>query len=344
MADKTYKNAFDDGYTTYHDDGTTSHTYKNVFDDGTTTYNSDGSTSHTYKNVFDDGMTTYNSDGSTSHTYKNVFDDGYTTYNSDGSTSHTYQNVFDDGYTTYTSGGYQGSPAGAYGGGTDTYGGPYFGGGATPYRHNLGVFEYILIIAGIAAMGAALQWRCGSIPYLPFGTFIACVIANIVHIKGGDLDKQEIWNGFLSIIALTLSIHMCHFLGNEPVEILPRIGYWVMPVAFAALWLFVLHVLDDPDGMGLVMWMLALLFVSWYTVSFVGIPAYWNTYCVVNDVVFILLYVMTAIYALLALISKDTKILTVLFPVACYLIFSLEKMITGFQGIGIIKDYIMGLF
>ena len=34
MADKTYKNLFDDGYTTYHDDGTKSTTYKNLFDDG----------------------------------------------------------------------------------------------------------------------------------------------------------------------------------------------------------------------------------------------------------------------------------------------------------------------
>lgn len=340
MADKTYKNAFDDGYTTYHDDGTTSHTYKNVFDDGTTTYNSDGSTSHTYKNVFDDGMTTYNSDGSTSHTYKNVLDDGYTTYNSDGSTSHTYQNVLDNGYTTYTSGGYQGSPAG----GTDTYGGPYYGGGATPYRHNLGLFDYVLIIAGIAAMGAALQWRCGSIPYLQFGTFIACVIANIVHIKGGDTEKQETWNGFLSLIALTMNIHMCHFLGNEPAEILPRIGYWVMPVAFAAIWLFVLHILDEPDSLGLVMGMFALLFISWYTVSFASVPAYWSTYCVINDGVFILMYAMALLYALASLGGKNTKILVVLFPVVCYLIFSLQKMITGFQGILIMKDYITGLF
>ena len=98
---KTYKNLFDDGYTTYHEDGSKSKTYKNLFDDGTTTYHEDGSKSKTYKNLFDDGTTTYHSDGSKSKTYKNLFDDGYTTYHEDGSKSKTYKNLFDDGTTTY---------------------------------------------------------------------------------------------------------------------------------------------------------------------------------------------------------------------------------------------------
>ncbi len=59
MADKTYKNILDDGYTTYHDDGTKSRTYKNVLDDGVTTYHEDGSKTVTYKNVLDDGYTSY---------------------------------------------------------------------------------------------------------------------------------------------------------------------------------------------------------------------------------------------------------------------------------------------
>ena len=125
MADKTYKNLFDDGYTTYHDDGTTSKTYKHLFDDGYTTYHNDGSKSDTYQHLFDDGYKTYHSDGSTSDTYHHLFDDGYVTYNSDGSRSDTYGNILDDGYTTYHSGG--GSAHGGYGGA----GIPY-GGGGTP--------------------------------------------------------------------------------------------------------------------------------------------------------------------------------------------------------------------
>lgn len=59
MADKTRKNIFDDGYTTYHEDGTKSVSYKNFLDDGVTTYHEDGSKTVTYKNVLDDGYTSY---------------------------------------------------------------------------------------------------------------------------------------------------------------------------------------------------------------------------------------------------------------------------------------------
>ena len=59
-------------------------------------------------------------------------------------------------------------------------------------------------------------------------------------------------------------------------------------------------------------------------------PAYWSTYCVINDAVFILMYGTALFYALGSLASKNTKILAVLFPVSCYSIFSLQKMMTGF--------------
>ncbi len=141
MADKTYKDLFGDGYTTYHEDGSKSHTYKNLFDDGTTTYHDNGSKSHTYNNLFDDGATTYHDDGSKSYTYKNIFSDGSTTYHDDGSKSYTYNNLFDGGTTTYHSPGYGSSggysSSGGYGGGGysgggygGTYGG-YHGGGST---------------------------------------------------------------------------------------------------------------------------------------------------------------------------------------------------------------------
>ena len=70
MADKTYKNLFDDGYTTYHDDGTKSVTYKNLFDDGYTTYHESGGKSQTYRNLFDGGFTTYNSGSSGANGYQ----------------------------------------------------------------------------------------------------------------------------------------------------------------------------------------------------------------------------------------------------------------------------------
>ena len=102
--DKSYKNFFDNGITTYHADGSKSVTYKNLLDNGTTTYHSDGSKSETYKNVLDSGYTTYHEDGSRSKTYRNFFDSGVTTYHEDGSKSRTYKNILDSGYTTYHDG------------------------------------------------------------------------------------------------------------------------------------------------------------------------------------------------------------------------------------------------
>ncbi len=107
--DRSFQNIFDDGVTTFHEDGSKSVTYKNVLDGGTTTYHEDGSRSRTYKNALDGGYTTYHEDGSRSRTYRNVLDPGATTYHEDGSRSVTYQNVLDGGYTTY----HQGMPGGA---------------------------------------------------------------------------------------------------------------------------------------------------------------------------------------------------------------------------------------
>lgn len=103
MASRTYKDLFGGGYTTYHDNGTTSHTYKNLFGGGYTTYHSNGSTSRTYKDTFGGGKTTYHSNGTKSHTYKDLFGGGYTTYHSDGSKTHSHKNLFGNGYTSYRS-------------------------------------------------------------------------------------------------------------------------------------------------------------------------------------------------------------------------------------------------
>lgn len=168
MADKTYKNLFDDGYTTYHDDGTKSTTYKNLFDDGVTTYHSDGSKSKTYNNLFDDGTTTYHDDGTKSKTYKNILDDGYTTYNPDGTRtkSYTYNNLMDNGTTTYNY--TYGQPTNTYNsyGYGDSYEIPSFPTGyygavsidKTPYRVNENLFP---------AWGLALLWLAFGLLMLP---------------------------------------------------------------------------------------------------------------------------------------------------------------------------------
>lgn len=45
MSDKSYKHFYDDGYTTYHENGSKSKTYPHLLDDGFTTYHDDGSKS-----------------------------------------------------------------------------------------------------------------------------------------------------------------------------------------------------------------------------------------------------------------------------------------------------------
>lgn len=94
MSDKTYKNLLDDGYTTYHEDGSKSKTYKNLLDDGYTTYHEDGSKSQTYQNLLDDGYTTYHygkqatNNGSTNN--------GKSHYSIDGISYSTAYITFDD--------------------------------------------------------------------------------------------------------------------------------------------------------------------------------------------------------------------------------------------------------
>lgn len=168
MADKTVKNAFDDGYTTYHDDGTKSKTYKNAFSDGYTTYHSDGSKSKTYDKVLSDGKTTYHSDGSKSDTYKNAFRDGYTTYHSDGSKSTTYKSTFSDGYTTVTIG----KPSGRSG---DFSGDGYSGGKGSSADGGLGgiVIPIIIIVPSFLSM---LLLKNG---IFYFGIFIASAVLRI---------------------------------------------------------------------------------------------------------------------------------------------------------------------
>ncbi len=192
MSDKTYKNFFDDGYTTYHEDGSKSSTHKHLFDDGYTTYHEDGSKSTSYQHLFDDGYTTYHEDGSRSSTYKHVFDSGMTTYHDDGSKSTTYHNIFDDGYTTCHSGPYGGasssgvSPSCGYGGGAVYYRGGSSTAAQAPLLSEssyLGVLGFNLLIMVLTAFMALFTGIHGS---LFFGTVMAGVALSLLSEKASS--------------------------------------------------------------------------------------------------------------------------------------------------------------
>lgn len=174
MADKTYKNLLDDGYTTYHEDGTQSKTYKHLFDDGYTTHHEDGSRSDTYQHVFDDGYNTYHADGSTSDSYRHVFDDGYVTYNSDGSRSDTYSNILDDGFTTYHS---RGASSGSSYGGYGSTGYSYGGGGIPPSIYRYGYADGALFWISLLVFAANICFCF--LPYMFYeGSFIGIAAFN----------------------------------------------------------------------------------------------------------------------------------------------------------------------
>ena len=150
MGDKTYKNFFDDGYTTYHDDGSKTRTYKNLFDDGYTHYHDDGHESKTYKHLIDDGYTTYHDDGGQSNTYKDMFG-GHrtTTYHPDGEISETYRDVsgnystFNYGYGNNISNGYYVPPP---------YGGVSTSSNLPPYSEALSEFWPVLIASVVSIL------------------------------------------------------------------------------------------------------------------------------------------------------------------------------------------------
>ncbi|MCR5006336.1 MAG: hypothetical protein K6A77_10575 [Clostridiales bacterium] len=243
MPDKTYKNLFDDGYTTYHDDGTKSTTYKNLLDDGVTTYHSDGSKSTTYNNILDNGTTTYHSDGSKSTTYKNILDDGYTTYNSDGTKtkSYTYNNFLDDGTTTYSY--TYGQPTNTYGSSyTDPYGDygsipsvPYYYGGSasidtTPYRINENAFPVWALAMLWVAYGLLMipaVWASFHTPEQTQHIWIAITCCLLASWSGIQMTKRP---GFCELfVCFILSFGMCllNMIG----------GYWthlllIVPVGF----------------------------------------------------------------------------------------------------------------
>ena len=223
MGDKTYKNLFDDGYTTYHEDGTKSKTYNNFFDDGQTTYHEDGSKSKTYKNFLDDGYTTYHDDGSKSRTYKNFLDDGYTTYHDDGSKSRTYKNFLDNGYTTYHENG--NTHPDSFN--TDTSVGSVSSGlfrYSTTYviHPNLDFSCIVVSIIGVILI-PLLCWLYTSeqfvAPSLIFdGTFLICLLAT-----RSKKAKPYIWSWLFymsTMVMFMLMINNRNFISSSPISLL----------------------------------------------------------------------------------------------------------------------------
>ena len=272
MADKTYKNLFDDGYTTYHDDGSKSTTYKNLFDDGYTTYHENGGKSTTYKNILDDGYTTYHRDGSKSSTYGNILDDGYTTYHSDGSKSSTYGNLFDNGYTTYHSGGSTSNSYGnRFGGGYTGYNknstSYYGGGGFTSSTAYSGYSDpdkssvWALIIGLLAVFGLAFLYA-GRNSIFPFICFAGVSIASVIMIKKKK-GRQYVWaETYISVGTAFLILTVNNYV-SSPKGLLIFL-YWIAPVCIGFAIGFMDCLLDYEDKTPLVVAYYILMGASWF--------------------------------------------------------------------------------
>ena len=96
------KHHHDDGYTTYHEDGTTSDTTKDLIGDGYTTRKNGSVTSRSRKRKTlsgDEVIETTYEDGSRSVTVKEK-DGSYRTQHSNGTETRTTKDTFGTGYTT----------------------------------------------------------------------------------------------------------------------------------------------------------------------------------------------------------------------------------------------------
>lgn len=248
MADRTTKDFFGDGYTTTHDDGTSSHTTKDFFGDGYTTVHSDGSTSHTTKDFFGDGYTTVHSDGSSSHTTKDFFGDGYTITHSDGSTSHTTKDFFGDGYTTthnsYTPGAFSGSARQSHTSALEDYvpigpvDGPYFGfqedrdRAAQKKRHNPGFaklfFLYVWVLIAFAC--ALIYTGVPVLPLLPLCFLVLLLCRLQVHRKNDD--ARDCWAGWLLLVGSLVFLFVTN--SRRPMEqfVEHGSGMWIYILPF----------------------------------------------------------------------------------------------------------------
>ncbi len=346
MSDKTYKNLFDDGYTTYHDDGSKSVTYQNVFDDGYTTYHDDGSKAQTYQNVFDDGTTTYQADGTKSQTYQNVFDDGYTTYHADGSTSTTYGNVFDDGYTTYHTPGYSAGHASGYAasGSTGPSRATYGYGGTITYIHKPGVVEYIFLILFSAAAGAAVWWYTTEMPVIPLACLAVVLLASMVQRRKNDIHRQSVWYVWAMVMTTLTGFYMVQHKTAGPGEILQQIAFFLMPLVFILIMLFVCsYATEDSNDGFLAGFCVILVIISWFMTIYrnYGNTGYTHLFQAVQDVLFIIVLLIALVNLIRALFSCRISFFVFFMAGGCT--YLLARELTDFYGFHLLGGLIGSL-
>ena len=350
MSDKTYKNFFDDGYTTYHDDGSKSVTYKNFLDDGTTTYHQDGSKSQTYKNFMDDGYTTYHDDGTKSVTYRNFLDDGTTTYHQDGSKSRTYKNFLDDGYTTYHEQGlfstYDQSLDSGYSSGF-SYSGYSLGG--SYLADCAGIKEIFGSVFYSLLAGGAVWWFSTKLPVIMLsGLALVIILGLIQRNKHRSYKRQSVWYMWSMILATLLGFYMVQHRAATPDDALLMLAFWIMPLAYTITMFLACRISSDGSSeLTAAFWLGTLIMVSWFATVYRRYSGnYKMLYYIFEDVLLIIVLVVAIITLKSAL--ERCRDSSFVFVIVCAFIYLMAKELTGFRGVkaivGLIVYYVPQLF
>ena len=318
MGDRTYKDLLGDGYTTYHDDGTTSHTQQNVLDDGWTTYHSDGSTSYSHQNVLDDGWTTHHSDGSTSYSHQNVLDDGWTTHHSGGG-SYGYGSAgTPGGYSGYS--GYSGYPSS--------------GGGVC----KMGLGDCLALAVLIGGPGY-VAWRYA----LEFSwPLAACFLLAYVHgiVERNvrcEYGRQEVWYRWCRILATLFGVFFVRmtapiFVGIELVEEFVVLGYLFWE------WI-VLAALDALPGLG---WLVdALVMIAAAVACYMGHGVDPAFYYICYDALFAILLLRAILNLRRA--ARDCRSSLYVFPVVLFALCVAASKLVGVYGWTFLVDAVSRL-
>lgn len=308
MSDKTYKNILDDGYTTYHEDGSKSVSYKNILDDGVTTYHEDGSKSVTYKNILNDGTTTYH-------------------------------------YPNPTAAGYQ-TNAGIYAPDTGVYAPGFAGGTATPHPGKAGAVEIILTLVCAGLAGAALWWYTDTIPVMMAAGLGLVIIMGIVQRNiHNDFDKQSVWYLWTLILGTLMGFYMVQHKAAGPDNILAAIAFWAMPVVYGLLMLFISYYAtgDENDGF-LAGFAMVLILVSWFMTIYrnYGNSGYERLFWIVQDVLLLIVLVTALVNLIRALIGCRLSLIAA--ALTGFFVYQLGEELTGFYGFKMIWEWITGLF
>ena len=307
MSDHTYKDLFGSGYTTYHDDGTTSHTYQDLFGSGYTTRHSDGSTSHTYQDLFGSGYTTYS--------------DGGGTYGYEAIGTMADHSGYSGGYSGY-SGGYSGYSGGYVGG--------YYGGysSSTTSLPKMTFFGLLSCIATVVGIGYA-AWRYTLEFSWPLAAcfllaFIPGIIQRNVKRDGG---VQNVWYKWCRILTTLIGVFVIRMTAPyfERVEMLEY--------GIALAYLFVVYALltwslCPWDKSGAFVDVLAML--AAVTVCYLGHYGNPAVYYIGYDAIF----AMLAVRAVLVLrkAGKDCKDSLYVFPVVLVALFVAAHTLVDIYG------------